>query len=156
MQKRKTSSGILLYRERAGELECLLVYPGGPFWKNKDDGAWGIPKGEIEENEDLLEAAKREFEEELGIQLPSETPLPLGSIEQKSGKVVYAWALKADLDLLKVRSNTFTLEWPPKSGKFQEFPEIDRAEFFDVETARRKINPAQIPFLERFLEIASK
>jgi len=136
-----------MYRRVAGTLQFLLVHPGGPFWKNKDAGAWSIPKGEVEETEDPFSAARREFEEELGIQ-PVGNFRELQSIKQKSGKIVHAWRFEGDCDPTRIKSNTFTIEWPPKSGKMTAFPEVDRAEFFGLEEARMKINPAQIPFLE--------
>lgn len=145
----KTSAGIILYRKREGGLEVLLVHPGGPFWAKKDSGAWSVPKGEIESGEDLLSAAKREFEEELGFTPPSVELLPLGTIIQKGGKVVYAWAIEGDCDVRAIRSNTVKVEWPPHSGRLQEFPEVDRAEFFGIEEAKKKINPAQVELLER-------
>jgi predicted NUDIX family NTP pyrophosphohydrolase len=141
------SSGILMYRVRDGELEFLLAHPGGPFWQNKDEGAWTIPKGEVSEGEDPLAAARREFEEETGLR-PEGEFIGLSPIRQKSGKRVHAWAVEGDCDPAAIRSNTFTLEWPPRSGRQQEFPEIDRAEFFLLGEARRKINPAQRPLLE--------
>jgi len=144
----KTSSGLLLCRERGGEWEFLLVHPGGPFWKNKDAGAWSIPKGEIEEGEDPLIAAKREFEEELGFS-PEGVFTELQPIKQKSGKIVRAWAFVGDCDPDKIKSNTFTMEWPLKSGRMCEFPEVDCAAFFKFEEAKIKINPAQIPLLEQ-------
>src|SRR5438105_3484134 len=125
----KRSAGILLYRRRATRAEVLLVHLGGPFWSKKDLGAWFIPQGELEGEEDLLAAARREFREELGSEPPPGEPLELGMAKNKSGKLIFAWALEGDLDLATVRSNTFTLEWPPRSGKMQEFPEIDRASF---------------------------
>ena len=136
-----------MYRRVAGTLQFLLVHPGGPFWKNKDAGAWSIPKGEVEETEDPFSAARREFDEELGIQ-PVGNFRELQSIKQKSGKIVHAWGFEGDCDPTRIKSNTFTIEWPPKSGKMTAFPEVDRAEFFGLEEARMKINPAQIPFLE--------
>ena len=143
------SAGLLMFRRKNNSLEFLLVHPGGPFWKNKDDGAWTIPKGEVAENEDLLTRARIEFEEELGIK-PAGDFIPLGSIKQKGGKTVHAWAFESDLpEPFELRSNTFQLEWPPRSGKFSEFPEVDRAEFFSDEVAGRKINPAQVPFFDR-------
>jgi Predicted NTP pyrophosphohydrolase len=130
----------------------LLVHPGGPFWKNKDDGAWSIPKGEAQPDEDLLARAKIEFEEELGFK-PDGDFIPLGSIQQKGGKTVHAWAFQGDLPQnFQLKSNTFEIEFPPRSGKFKEFPEIDRAEFFVEEIARRKINPAQLSFFDRLRE----
>jgi predicted NUDIX family NTP pyrophosphohydrolase len=146
----KTSAGILLYRKAEnGVVETLLVHMGGPFFARKDDGSWSIPKGETDGDEDFLATAKREFNEETGFAVPSGTFLPLGSVEQKSGKIVHAWAIEGDCDPTKLISNTFSMEWPPRSGKQQSFPEIDRGEFFTTATARQKINPAQIPFLER-------
>jgi predicted NUDIX family NTP pyrophosphohydrolase len=131
--------------------EVLLVHPGGPFWANKDAGAWSIPKGEYEEGaEDPLECALREFEEELGSSPPARGALtPLGEVRQKSGKRVTAWAAEGDIDPGGIRSNTFTMEWPPRSGREQEFPEIDRAAWFPLDEARERINPAQAAFLDR-------
>jgi len=147
----KQSAGLLLYRFRQNHLEVLLVHPGGPFWAKKDLGSWSIPKGEFAEGEDALAAAQREFQEETGFSISGEFK-PLASLKQKSGKVVYAWAIESDLDHTKVKSNTFNLEWPPKSGRISEFPEIDRAEWFSVEVAREKINPGQIAFLDRLMQ----
>ena len=144
----RVSAGLLMFRRKNNSLEFLLVHPGGPFWKNKDKGAWTIPKGEAAPGEDLLARALIEFEEELGTK-PSGHFTSLGSIKQKGGKTVYAWTLEGDLPQpFELRSNTFEIEWPPRSGKFQEFPEIDRAEFFLDEISRQKINPAQVPFLD--------
>ena len=143
----KISAGLLLYRTQNGALEFLLVHPGGPFWKNKDAGAWTIPKGEIGDNEEPLAAAIREFEEELGFK-PTGPFTELTPIQQKGGKVVHAWAFEGNCDPTQIKSNTFSMEWPPRSGKQTEFPEVDRAEFFDFECAKTKINPAQVPFLE--------
>jgi predicted NUDIX family NTP pyrophosphohydrolase len=143
----KVSAGLLMYRIRNGELEFLLAHPGGPFWKNKDTGVWTIPKGEIQNNEDLLSAAKREFEEEIGMK-PESDFLPLNPVRQKNGKIVHAWAFMGDCDPSGIKSNTFQLEWPPKSGRFQSCPEVDRAAFFLLDEAKLKINPAQIPLLE--------
>jgi predicted NUDIX family NTP pyrophosphohydrolase len=141
-----------MFRRTNSSLEFLLAHPGGPFWKNKDDGAWTIPKGEAAADEDLLTRAQIEFEEELGIK-PSGNWIPLGSVKQKGGKAVHAWAFEGDLpEPFEVRSNTFQLEWPPRSGKFAEFPEVDRAEFFSEEIARRKINPAQAQFVDHLCE----
>ena len=138
-----------MFRRKIDILEVLLVHPGGPFFRNKDDGAWTIPKGEADPDEDLLTRAQIEFEEELGIK-PSGNWIALGSIKQKGGKTVHAWAIEGDLpNDFKLESNTFEIEWPPHSGKLKEFPEIDRAEFFSEEMARRKINPAQVAFLDR-------
>ena len=146
------SAGLLLYRIANRKLEVLLVHPGGPFWRNKDDGAWSIPKGEITEGEDLLDAAKREFEEETGHK-PSGQFIQLNPVKQKSGKIVHAWAVEGDLDTTAIKSNMFTMEWPPKSGKKAEFPEVDRAEFFDLEMAKQKINSAQVTFVNELQEL---
>lgn len=143
----KISAGILLYRIRDDKLEVLLVHPGGPFFRNKDAGSWSIPKGETDGDEDLLAVARRELEEETGLK-PAGPFVALKPIEQKGGKVVHAWACASDCDPSQIKSNTFTLEWPPHSGKLQEFPEVDRAEFFDLSTAKAKINSAQAAFLE--------
>lgn len=142
----KVSAGLLLYRYRDGRLQVFLVHPGGPFWARKDKGAWSIPKGEVGDGEDPLAAAKREFEEETGIK-PSGDFVPLESVRQKAGKVVQAWAFAGDCDPRGIRSNSFTMEWPPRSGKQKEFPEVDRAEFFEIEEAKRRINPAQAALL---------
>ena len=143
-----------MFQKRNGNLKVLLVHPGGPFWRNKDKGAWTIPKGEVGENEDLFTRAKIEFEEELGFAPSTETWINLGSIKQKGGKIVHAWAFSGDLPAdFELRSNTFELEWPPRSGHKQSFPEIDRAEFFPLEEARQKINPAQVQFLDRLSKI---
>lgn len=152
-QKRSNvSAGLLMYRRQNNSVEFLLVHPGGPFWKNKDDGAWSIPKGEVQPGEDLLSRARIEFNEELGLEA-SGNFLPLGSIKQKNGKTVHAWAFEGDLPQgFQLKSNTFEIEWPPHSGKLKEFPEVDRAEFFAEEIARRKINPAQLSFFDRLRE----
>ena len=144
----KKSAGLLLFREVLGRLEVLLVHPGGPFWAKKDEGAWSIPKGEFEDNEDPLSAAKREFEEETGLTLDGEV-IPLEPLRQPSGKLVYAWAMKRDLDPTGLKSNTFPMEWPPKSGRYQEFPEIDRADWFTIEAASHKMLKGQAPFLDQ-------
>ena len=151
----KESAGLLLYRRVNGRLEVLLVHPGGPFWRNKDDGAWTVPKGEVAEGEGLLEAAKREFGEELGVK-PDGEFVELTPVKQRGGKVVHGWAFEGDLDTTAVRSNTFTTEWPPRSGKRVEFPEIDRAEFFDAATAKRKINSAQVAFVAEVEGLTSR
>jgi predicted NUDIX family NTP pyrophosphohydrolase len=143
----RTSSGLLMFRRREGRLEVLLAHPGGPYWHGKDDASWTIPKGEVAPGEELLDAAKREFEEETGVK-PAGPFIPLTPVKQKAGKTVHAWAFEGDCDASCVVSNTYRVEWPPKSGQWQSFPEIDRAEFFDPETARRKINPAQAAFVE--------
>jgi len=145
----RQSAGILLYRRAAGTLEVLLVHPGGPYWATKDVGAWSIPKGEYEEGEDPRACALREFEEELGSAPPAATLAELGTVKQSGGKVVTAWAAEGDLDAAGVQSNTFTMEWPPRSGVMREFPEVDRAEWFAMEDARSRINPAQAVFLDR-------
>jgi predicted NUDIX family NTP pyrophosphohydrolase len=146
----RKSAGLLMFRRRAAGIEFFLVHPGGPFWKNKDLGAWSIPKGEYQEGEDALAAAKREFEEETGI-APRGEFLPLGEVKQSGGKIVTAWAFEGDGDADKIRSNTFSMEWPPKSGKLREFPEVDRAEWFLIEAARQKILKSQADFLDRLL-----
>jgi predicted NUDIX family NTP pyrophosphohydrolase len=152
MMRSKTSAGLLMFRKREDEVEVLLVHPGGPYFQNKDDGAWTIPKGEAAEGEELLERAKTEFEEELGIAAVTERAIELGYVKQKGGKTVYAWAFEGDLPKsFAVASNTFDLEWPPRSGNRQRFAEIDRAEFFSVEKARAKINVAQTAFLDRLV-----
>ncbi len=148
----RRSAGILLYRLTGDAPEVLLVHPGGPFWARKDLGVWSIPKGEYEEGEDPLACALREFEEETGTALPTSRLVDLGEVRQKSGKLVTAWAAEGDLDAAAVRSNTFTMEWPPRSGRTAEFPEIDRAEWFGVDAAREKLNPAQAEFLDRLVK----
>lgn len=149
----RRSAGILLHRRRSGELEVLLVHPGGPFWANRDAGVWSIPKGEYGPDEDPLEAARREFEEELGAVAPRDRrAVELGEVTQKSGKIVRAWAIEGDLDTDRIESNTFTIEWPPRSGRSQEFPEVDRAGWFTIDQARRRLNPAQLPLLDRLIE----
>jgi predicted NUDIX family NTP pyrophosphohydrolase len=146
----KTSAGILLHRERGGAREVLLVHPGGPFWARKDAGAWSIPKGEYEEGDDPRACALREFEEELGSPLPAGTELTdLGTVRQSGGKVITAYSAPGDLDADAITSNTFTIEWPPRSGRSQEFPEVDRAGWFALDEAREKINQAQAEFLVR-------
>jgi len=127
----------------------LLVHPGGPFWRKRDDGAWSIPKGEIETGEKPMAVARREFQEELGLPAPEGTFTPLGSVKQAGGKVVHAWAVESDVDVNGLKFGSIELEWPPRSGTKQAFPEVDRAEWFDLETARRKINAAQAAFLDR-------
>ncbi len=141
-----------MYRT-TNDLEVLLVHPGGPFWKHKSDGVWSIPKGEYEpDSEDPIIAARREFAEEMGIPAPDGEPIELGSVTQKAGKVVTAFALAGDLDPAEVASNTFTMEWPPKSGRTAEFPEVDRADWFTIEAARTVINSAQAAFLDRLAD----
>ena len=148
----KRSAGILLYRVTRGAPEVLLVHPGGPFWARRDAGAWSIPKGEYEPGDDPRTCALREFEEETGTALPPGELIDLGDVKQKGGKVVSAWAAEGDLDADAVRSNTFTMEWPPRSGRTVEFPEIDRAGWFGVDAAREKLVAAQAEFLDRLLE----
>jgi predicted NUDIX family NTP pyrophosphohydrolase len=148
---KKKSAGLLLFREVSGRLEVLLVHPGGPFWAKKDEGAWSIPKGEFEDNEDPLAAAKREFEEETGF-TPKGEMIPLEPLRQPSRKLVYAWAMKRDLDPSGLKSNMFSMEWPPKSGRYQEFQEIDRAAWFGIEEASRKILKGQAAFLVQLQE----
>ncbi len=152
MSTRKLSAGLLLFREISGDIEVLLVHPGGPFWAKKDDGAWSIPKGEFEEGEDPLEAAKREFEEETGTVPPLGEFIPLEPVRQASGKVVHAWAVNGDFDPSTMVSNTFTMEWPPRSGRQQEFPEVDRAEWLSLQGATRKILKGQAPLLRQLVE----
>lgn len=142
----KKSAGILLYREVAGRLEVLLAHPGGPFWAGKDEGAWSIPKGEFEDAEEPLAAARREFEEEIGMAVDGDF-IPLEPLRQPSGKVVFAWAVQGDFDPARLKSNIFSMEWPPQSGKQKNFPEVDRAAWFPVEVAKGKILQGQVPFL---------
>jgi predicted NUDIX family NTP pyrophosphohydrolase len=146
------SAGLVLYRQRDGKLEVLLVHPGGPFWQKRDEGAWSIPKGELADNEDGMQVARREFQEELGTAAPGGEGTSLGDVRQAGGKVVHAWALPGDLDVTRIVSNTFEIEWPPRSGKMQPFPEVDRAGWFDLESARRKLIPAQRLFIDRLEE----
>ena len=134
-------------RER--KLEVLLVHPGGPFWAKRNEGAWSLPKGEIEPGETPLEVARREFEEELGAPPPSGELKPLGSIRQAGGKVVHAWAAHGDIDVAQIKGTTFSMEWPPRSGRMQEFPEVDRVAWFDLDEARRMILPSQLALLDR-------
>jgi predicted NUDIX family NTP pyrophosphohydrolase len=149
----KRGAGIFLYRLSGGVPEVLLVHPGGPFWARRDAGVWSVPKGEYEDGDDPLASALREFEEETGTALENGELLELGDVKQKSGKVVRAWAAEGDLDPDAVHSNTFTMEWPPRSGRTAEFPEIDRAGWFGIDEAREKLNPAQAEFLDRLLEL---
>ena len=144
----KRSAGLLLFRRNGHRLEVLLVHPGGPFWKRKDLAAWSFPKGECQEGEDPLAAAQREFTEEVGA-TPNGQFISLGEIRQPGGKIVVAWAVSGEFDISKLRSNTFSLEWPPGSGKTQEFPEIDQAEWFSMPSARQKILKGQLGFLDR-------
>jgi predicted NUDIX family NTP pyrophosphohydrolase len=149
----RRSAGILLHRPGAAGLEVLLVHPGGPFWAKRDLGAWSIPKGEYDDAEEPLACARREFAEELGSPPPDGAePIDLGEIRQKGGKVVMAWAIAGDLDAAAIRSNTFEMEWPPRSGATRKFPEVDRAEWFGLDEARAKILPAQAPLLDRLVD----
>jgi predicted NUDIX family NTP pyrophosphohydrolase len=164
----KLSAGILLYRFRGGQLEVFLVHPGGPFWRNKDAGAWSLPKGEYLAGDDPLDAAKREFREETGFAPPAGDYISLDQLRQAGGKIVTAWAAQSRVDepesecesdlendyasdgrAVKIESNTFAVEWPPKSGRVQQFPEVDRAAWFSLATARAKILPGQAAFLDR-------
>jgi predicted NUDIX family NTP pyrophosphohydrolase len=146
------SAGLLLYRSTPTGLEVLLAHPGGPFWARKDEGVWSIPKGEFDDGSDPLAAARREFGEETGLDVPAGAPWPLGEVTQRGGKRVWAWALEGDLDLAGVSSNTFETEWPRGSGRMATFPEVDRVEWMPLERALVKILPAQAAFLERLLE----
>lgn len=148
----RRSAGILLYRHGPTGLEVLLAHPGGPYWARRDDGAWSIPKGEVEQGEDPRAAAAREFAEELGSPLPDGEAIDLGSVRQRSGKQVQAWAVEGDLDADAIVSIVFTMVWPPRSGIEREFPEVDRAAWFDPATARAKLLPAQTPFVDRLEE----
>ena len=144
---KKQAAGILVYRKKNKKLEVFLCHPGGPLYKNRDAGVWQIPKGEFELNEDPFDAAKREFKEETSQTIEGEF-VKLTPVKYKTGKIVYAWSVKGDVDEKKVKSNLFKMEWPPKSGKQMEFPEVDRGEWFEINEAKRKILPALIPFIE--------
>ena len=148
----KQSAGILLYRKINNTLQVFLAHPGGPFFKNKDEGSWTIPKGEFLDDEEPLAAAKREFQEETCQPIDGDF-ISLGSVKQKSGKTVFAWAVEGDIDPENITSNVFDLEWPPRSGKMIAIPEVDRAEWFDVAIAKQKINPAQVPLVERLVNL---
>lgn len=148
MSTKKLSAGILLYRLRKGEVEVFLVHPGGPFWAKKDDGAWSIPKGEYGAGENPLSVAKREFQEETGFEIGGALH-PLTALKQPSGKMISAWAVEGDVDPTSLNSNTFTLEWPPKSGKVREFPEVDRGAWFNLPTANIKLVAGQRGFLDQ-------
>lgn len=147
----KKSAGIIVFRKKGDNYEVLLVHPGGPFWANKDLNAWSVPKGEPEEDEELENAAKREFKEETGMDVPGKL-LSLDPVKQPGGKVVYAWAVEADLDATRIESNTIEIEWPPGSGKKKEIPEVDKAGWFTFKEARQKILKGQIPILEQLAE----
>ncbi len=151
----KSSAGLLMYRKREGQVQVLLVHPGGPLWKNKDGGAWFVPKGEINPGEQELAAAQREFQEETGLVATGEF-LSLGTVKHKSGKKVAAWAFEGDCDPAAIKSNTFEMEWPPKSGKMARFPEIDRADFFTLEGAQEKMHVAEFEFVTRLAEQLSR
>jgi len=149
----RRSAGLLLYRRSAtGQIEVLLAHPGGPLWTKRDAGAWTVPKGEIEEGEEPLAVAYREFEEEVGHAAPEAPPVTLGEIRQKGGKVVVAWGVEGDLDPATATSNTFPLEWPPRSGRWITIPEIDRVEWFTPDEARRRLKDTQVPLVDRLLE----
>ena len=149
------SAGLLLYRTRGGRLQVFLVHPGGPLWSKKDAGAWSIPKGLLDQGEAPLEGAKREFREETGFTASGQF-IPLTHVRLRSGKVIQAWAVESDCDPALIKSNTFSMEWPPRSGRQQEFPEVDRASWFDVEEAKQKINPGQANLLEELERMTSK
>jgi predicted NUDIX family NTP pyrophosphohydrolase len=148
---RKQSAGLLLFRRRGSAVEVLLVHPGGPLWARKDEGAWSIPKGEIQEDEDILAAARREVEEETGAR-PSGTFISLSPVRQTGGKIVHVWAVESDFDPASLKSNLFEMEWPPKSGNRRSFPEVDRASWFDLKTAARKILESQAAVLKHLEE----
>jgi len=149
---KRTSAGILLYRLHGGTCEVFLVHPGGPYWRGKDAGAWSIPKGELEEGDDPLAAAQREFHEETGRRLSGKL-VALAPLRQPSGKLIHAWATQGDIDASSVKSNTFSMEWPPHSGRQQQFPEVDRGEWFEIAAAREKILRGQRPFLDQLLAL---
>jgi predicted NUDIX family NTP pyrophosphohydrolase len=151
----KKSAGLLMYREVADSVEVFLVHPGGPFWAKKDDGAWSIPKGELDEEEDALEAAKREFQEETGFEVNGGFEA-LEPVKQAGGKIIYAWAIEGDVDSSAMRSNNFSMEWPPGSKKIREFPEVDRGGWFALATARQKILTGQSPLLDELLRKLKK
>jgi predicted NUDIX family NTP pyrophosphohydrolase len=151
----RTSAGVLLYRRSGSGLEVLIGHMGGPFWARKDDAAWSVPKGEYGAGEDAFAVALREFEEELGSPVPATDFVPLGEVRQAGGKVLTVWAAEGDLDAAAAHSNTFTLEWPPRSGRLQEFPEIDRAAWVSVEEARTRLVRGQVPLLDQLLGVLS-
>ncbi|MDQ8729928.1 NUDIX domain-containing protein [Bradyrhizobium sp. LHD-71] len=157
----KRSAAILMWKHEGGHLQVLLVHPGGPFWRNKDEGAWSLPKGEYDDGEDALAAARRELVEELGpsaaraAEQPTSAFIPIGEVKQKAGKIVTAFAIEADFDVTQFVSNTFELEWPPKSGRRQSFPEADRAQWFTLDQARTKILPGQVELLSRAVQLSA-
>lgn len=155
MSTTRVSAGLLMYRKNEDTLQVLLVHPGGPFFRNKDAGAWSIPKGEPKSGEDLLECARREFAEEIGLTPPGSF-VKLTPVKQKGGKVVHACAVEGECDSTTIASNTFMMEWPPRSGRQMEFPKIDRAEFFDLATARQKINVGQVPLIDELERILGR
>lgn len=152
----KQSAGVLLHRESATGVELLLAHMGGPLWERKDQHAWTIPKGEPEEGEELLDAARREFSEELGLPVPDVDLVDLGQARQSSGKVVTVWAGRADLDVSTIVPGTFAMEWPPRSGRRAEFPEVDRAHWFSPQDAREKLVKGQVVFVDRLLELLDR
>lgn len=152
MRSQKKSAGILLYRFNKKQLELLLVHPGGPFWVKKDEGAWTIPKGELNDKEDALLAAKREFEEETGLK-PEGDFIKLSPVKQKAGKLIYAWAVQGNIDITQLNSNTFEMEWPPRSGKRKTFPEVDKAAWFTPAAARSKMVEGQLPLIEEIQKL---
>lgn len=157
MKRRRSASlsaGLLLYRRSTVGVECFLAHPGGPFWQHRDEGAWTIPKGLVDEDESLLEAACREFEEETGI-VPHGPYLELGSVRQKAGKTIHAWAWEGEADPALVRSNFMRTEWPRGSGRVLQYPEVDRCEWFGPDEARRKLNPAQAEFVDRLIPLVT-
>lgn len=149
----KHSAGFLVYRRRGVEFEVLLVHPGGPFWRGKDHGVWSIPKGEHEPGEDAFTAALREFEEETGFRVEARGAHPLGKVRLNSGKIISAWAFEGDFDTASMRSNHFSMEWPPRSGRMQSFPEVDRAAWFPLPAAAEKLHPAQRGFLDQLIKL---
>lgn len=151
----RPSAGLLLYRRRPAGIEVLLVHPGGPFWSRKDAGAWTVPKGQIEDGEEPLAAAIREFHEETGFEVSGDFH-PLAPVKQRSGKLVYAWMVEGDCDPSKVTSQPFSMEWPPKSGRFQDFPEVDRAGWFSLEQARIRLLAAQVNFIDQLVEVLGR
>jgi predicted NUDIX family NTP pyrophosphohydrolase len=149
----KPSAGLLIYRIKSNALEVFLVHPGGPLWENKDEHSWSIPKGEYTAEEEPFDAAKREFTEETGFDVPTGKIIPLESIKQSSGKIVSVWAIEGDFEVANLHSNLFSMEWPPKSGRQQEFPEVDRGAWFELDEARQKIFKGQIGFLDELKKI---